>query len=210
MPQNLLESLNWQPSQLVVAQGLQIGTGHLLFLDIAEKRAWLQEKLERSSWIYCLCINFKQCELSVWRDPFPVLSRPSVEEGQSPRASSSEASLTMALKISPFTDSSSLPEWLSPFLKPARPEGLSSIVAQEQQCWAGASSEEVSHFHQLCPTGCFFMKVELTSIHPADEDGREREEKSFSSQMSLRQKHECNFGKMNGGRGLSSCWLDWK
>lgn len=134
-----------------------------------------------------------------------MLSRPSVEEGQSPRASSSEASLTMALKISPFTDSSSLPEWLSPFLKPARPEGPSSIVAQEQQCWAGASSEEVSHFHQLCPTGCFFMKVELTSIHPADEDGREREEKSFSSQMSLRQKHECNFGKMNGGRGLSSC-----
>lgn len=68
------------------------------------------EKLERSSWIYCLCINFKQCELSAWRNPFPVLSPPSVEEGQSPRVSSSETALPTALKTSPFPDSSSLPE----------------------------------------------------------------------------------------------------
>lgn len=76
-----------------------------------------------------------------------MLSLPSVEEGQSPRASSSEAALPMALKTSPFPDSSSQLEWLSPFLKPARPVGPSSTVAQEWHYWAGASSEEVSCFH---------------------------------------------------------------
>lgn len=112
----------------------------------------------------------------------------------------------MALKTSPFPGSSSLLEWLSPFLKPARPVGPSSTAAQEWRCWAGASFKEVSAFSPwLCPTGCFFTKVELTTTQPADGDERERREKSFSSQTSLRQKWGWNSGKMNGGRGLSSC-----
>lgn len=115
--------------------------------------------------------------------------------------------LPKALKTSSFPDSSSLPEWLRPFLKPARPVGLPCTVAQERRCGAGASSEEVSHCHRGSAQPAVSLWRSSSPAPSLQMEVGERGEKSFSSQMSLRQKWGWNFGKVNGGRGISSCCL---
>lgn len=123
-----------------------------------------------------LCIYFRQCELAAWREPFPVLSPPSVEEGQSPRASSSEAAQGSKDLLLPR-------QFLTARVAQAISE-TSEACGSSFHCSTGTALWGWSFFWRgfslspwLCPAGCFFMEVELTSTQPADGGGRERREK---------------------------------
>lgn len=151
--------------------------------------------------------------MSSWRggSRAPVLSPLGVEERQSPKALSCEAALPIALKTFPFPDRSSLLERLSPFLKPTVACGSFSHCSTGMVLlgWSFSSQRGFCIFTMPLPDERFLCEGRAYQ-HPACRRRWEREksEKSFNLQVSLRHKQGLIFGKIHGGQG-AQLLLTW-
>lgn len=133
-----------------------------------------------------------------------MLSPPGVEERQSPKASSSEAALLIALKTSPFPERSSLLEraawpvseansgpWvLLPLSHGSGAAGLELLLPKEEEM--GFSARPALSLQGL--------SLPAPSLQTEMGD----REKSFNPPASLRHKQGLIFGKLHGGEGGSA------